>query len=48
LQVKDTVPCEFLAEEKVKGKINAVRIYGVSEAFVHGPLGRRIGVKRSL
>lgn len=34
--VKDILPCDFLAEEHVKGKTQSVRVYGVSEAYIHG------------
>ncbi|HEY3117900.1 MAG TPA: GAF domain-containing protein [Chloroflexota bacterium] len=32
--VKNLVPCDFLAEEFVKGKAQAVRVYGVPESFI--------------
>lgn len=41
-QVKSHVPCEFVVEEKVKGKTQAVRIYGVSEDFVYSPEAYRL------
>ncbi len=32
--VKDLVPCDFLAEEQVKGKAQPVRVYGIAESFI--------------
>jgi len=32
--VKDLVPCDFLAEEQVKGKTHPVQVYGIAETFV--------------
>jgi len=34
-QVKHLVQCDFLDEERIKGKAQPVRIYGISEAVVH-------------
>jgi class 3 adenylate cyclase len=35
-QVKDHLPCDFLLEQKVKGKAQPVKIYGIAEAYVTG------------
>ncbi len=32
--VKDTIPCDFLAEEHVKGKSQPVQVYGICETYV--------------
>lgn len=37
--VKDHIPCDYLLEEKVKGKTQAVRIYGIPESYVNGEGG---------
>ena len=46
-QVKDHLPCDFLTEEKVKGKNIAVRIYGVAESFVQATPADQIATQLS-
>ncbi len=32
--VRDVVPCDFLADEYVKGKAQPVHVYGISERYI--------------
>ena len=36
MQVKHTLPCDFLLEQKVKGKAQPVKIYDIAESYVIG------------